>query len=113
MRSKLLIVLRQILSNYQGEEKDRQAGQVRSLLKTLYLLTSVRVNVYVFNNDDKAFFNILAGVREWHVETESRLIFHNVKEANRALPDTRIHIACLYKNFHNLEIAMPVICDHC
>ena len=54
---------------------------MRSLLKTLYLLTSVRVNVYVFNNDDKAFFNILAGVREWHVETESRLIFHNVKEA--------------------------------
>ena len=64
----------------EGEEKDRQPDQVRSLLKTLYLLSSVRVNVYVFNNDDKAFFNILAGVREWHVETESRLIFHNVKE---------------------------------
>ena len=85
-----LLVLSINLDNYQGEEKDRQPGQVRSLLKTLYLLSSVRVNVYVFNNDDKAFFNILAGVREWHVETESRLIFHNVKETNTALTDTLI-----------------------
>ena len=61
---------------------------MRALLKTLYLLSSVRVNVYVFNNDDKAFFNILAGVREWHVETESRLIFHNVKETFTVLIHT-------------------------
>ena len=52
---------------------------MKALLKTLYLLTSVRVNLYVFNNDDRAFYNILAGVRDWHVETESRIIFHNVK----------------------------------
>ena len=52
---------------------------MKALLKTLYLLASVRVNLYVFNNDDRAFYNILAGVRDWHVETESRILFHNVK----------------------------------
>ena len=52
---------------------------MRALLKTLHLLSSVRVSVYVFNNDDRAFYNILAGVRAWHVETETGLVFHNVK----------------------------------
>ena len=84
---------------------------MRALLKTLYLLSSVRVNVYVFNNDDKAFFNILAGVREWHVETESRLIFHNVKETFTALTDTMIYKyrACLYYKPNSTG----VICDRC
>ena len=85
---------------------------MRALLKTLYLLSSVRVNVYVFNNDDKAFFNILAGVREWHVETESRLIFHNVKETNTALTQTImyniIYIVCL-----DYKLNMEMICDRC
>ena len=68
-----------IFYHVEGEEEDRQPGQVRALLKTLHLLSSVRVSVYVFNNDDRAFYNILAGVRAWHVETETGLVFHNVK----------------------------------
>ena len=43
----------------QGEEEDRQPEQTRTLLKTLYLLTSVPVNVYILNNDDQSYFNLL------------------------------------------------------
>ena len=59
-----------------GEERDRQVDQVTVLLKTIYLLSSVRVHMYIINNDDTIYYDILAGVRDWYTEAEGRMVFH-------------------------------------
>ena len=56
-----------------GEEWDRQQRQVNTLLKTLFLLTSVRLNIFILNNDDAAFNSMVSGVQSWGVKTDHLL----------------------------------------
>ena len=49
------------------------------LLKTLYLLSSVGVHMYIINNDVTIYYDILEAVRAWHSEAEARMVFHHVE----------------------------------
>ena len=60
----------------QGEEEWRQVEQVEVLLRTLYLLSPTRLEIYVITNSLNIYQRILEPVMEWN--TDSRLSLHQV-----------------------------------
>ena len=63
-----------LISHYsQGEKFGRQAQQVETLLKTIYLLTDAPVTVFILNNDQEVFNRTQQDLQAWGVDTESWL----------------------------------------
>ena len=60
---------------FQGEKFGRQAQQVETLLKTIYLLTDIPVTVFILNNDQEVFNRTQQDLKAWSVDTESWLRF--------------------------------------
>jgi len=58
--------------NY-GEDIERQLVQTTTLLKTIFLLTSKPVNVFIINNDENLFTYIVKHVKGWGVEADNIL----------------------------------------
>ena len=56
----------------QGEEDWRQVEQTVVLLKTLYLFSTARLDVYIITNDPGLYNTILEAVKEWN----TRLSLH-------------------------------------
>ena len=62
-----------IFHNSQGEKFGRQAQQVKTLLKTIFLLTNTPVTVFILNNDQAVFNRTQQDLQAWGVDTESLL----------------------------------------
>ena len=62
-----------IFHNSQGEKFGRQAQQVETLLKTIFLLTNTPVTVFILNNDQEVFNRTQQDLKAWGVDTESWL----------------------------------------
>ena len=62
-----------IFHNSQGEKFGRQAQQVETLLKTIYLLTDTPVTVFILNNNHEVFNRTQQDLKAWGVDTESWL----------------------------------------
>ena len=62
-----------IFNHSQGEKFGRQAQQVETLLKTIFLLTDTPVTVFILNNDQAVFNRTQQDLQAWGVDTESLL----------------------------------------
>ena len=65
--------------SFQGEERSRQFEQTEVLLKTIYLLSSIPVNVYILNNDDETFNTVVSSLDKWNVDFSNKLKLYNVE----------------------------------
>ena len=60
---------------FQGEHIERQILQTVTLLKSIYLLTSRPVNIFIINNDHNLFEDVVKKVRGWNVNADKVLRF--------------------------------------
>ena len=56
-----------------GEEDWRQVEQVRTLVKTIYLFTSVKVIIFIITNDQNFYAEILETFKSWGVDIQDKL----------------------------------------
>ena len=56
-----------------GEEDWRQVEQVRTLVKTIYLFTSVKVIIFIITNDQNFYAEILESFKPWEVDIGDKL----------------------------------------
>ena len=56
-----------------GEEDWRQVEQVRTLVKTIYLFTSVKVIIFIITNDQNFYAEILESFKPWEVDIRDKL----------------------------------------
>ena len=56
-----------------GEEDWRQVEQVRTLVKTIYLFTSVKVIIFIITNDQNFYAEILESFKSWEVDIQDKL----------------------------------------
>ena len=60
---------------FQGEHIERQILQTVTLLKSIFLLTSRPVNIFIINNDQNLFEDIAEKVRGWNANADKVLRF--------------------------------------
>ena len=56
-----------------GEEDWRQVEQARTLVKTIYLFTSVKVIIFIITNDQNFYAEILESFKSWEVDIQGKL----------------------------------------
>ena len=56
-----------------GEEDWRQVEQVRTLVKTIYLFTSVKVIIFIITNDRNFYAEILESFKSWEFEIRDKI----------------------------------------
>ena len=61
----------------QGEHIERQILQTVTLLKSIYLLTSRLVAIFIINNDHNLFEDVLEKVKGWNVDADKVLRFES------------------------------------
>ena len=59
-----------------GEEDWRQVEQVRTLVKTIYLFTSVKVIIFIITNDQNFYAEILESFKSWEVDIRDKLRYN-------------------------------------
>ena len=68
-----LIRFNEYIIDAKGEEDWRQVEQVRTLVKTIYLFTSVKVIIFIITNDQNFYAEILESFKSWEVDIQDKL----------------------------------------
>ena len=68
-----LIRFNESIIDAKGEEDWRQVEQVRTLVKTIYLFTSVKVIIFIITNDQNFYAEILESFKSWEVEIQDKI----------------------------------------
>ena len=67
------IEVNEYIIDAKGEEDWRQVEQVRTLVKTIYLFTSVKVIIFIITNDQNFYAEILESFKSWEVDIQGKL----------------------------------------
>mgnify|MGYP007048906533 CR=1 FL=1 len=73
MKCWTLIRFNEYIIDAKGEEDWRQVEQVRTLVKTIYLFTSVKVIIFIITNDQNFYAEILESFKSWEVDIQGKL----------------------------------------
>ena len=73
MKCLTLIRFNEYITDAKGEEDWRQVEQVRTLVKTIYLFTSVKVIIFIITNDQNFYAEILESFKSWEVDIQGKL----------------------------------------